>query len=56
MKFIVYLGVNDEWYWRLESLNKQIIAISGNSYKRRSDCIRAVKQFREKDIEQVKIV
>jgi uncharacterized protein YegP (UPF0339 family) len=33
---------NNEWYWRLRADNNRIIAVSGEGYKNKSDCVQAI--------------
>lgn len=34
---------NDEWYWRLRAANGQIIAVGGEGYKNKADCLRGIE-------------
>ena len=40
--FTVYRDRNRQWRWSLRARNNNIIAVSGESYTRRHDCLRAV--------------
>lgn len=35
----IYKGENKEWWWRVVAVNGQIIAISGEGYKKRSHAL-----------------
>jgi uncharacterized protein YegP (UPF0339 family) len=41
-KFEVYKDRGGEFRWRLRSLNRQILATSGESYKAHRDCLSAI--------------
>ena len=40
--FTVYRDKRKEWRWRLKASNGHILADSGEGYKRKRDCLRAV--------------
>lgn len=42
MYFELYKDVNGHWRWRLKSANRQIIAISGEGYYNKTDCLNAI--------------
>jgi uncharacterized protein YegP (UPF0339 family) len=47
MRFEVYRDAAGEWRWRLRHQNGQVVAESGEGYRRREDCeqgINLVKQ------------
>jgi len=44
--FKIYNNTPNEYRWRLHSADGRIIAMSGESYKRRSDCENAIRLFR----------
>lgn len=55
MKFWYYLDKGSEWRWRLKAANGQIIAVSGEGYKNKSDCLHAielVKSSKDTEVEQ----
>lgn len=37
--FFVYKGKDGLWYWRFYAPNKQIIAVGGEGYVNRADCV-----------------
>ena len=37
--FFVFKGKDSQWYWRFYAPNNQIIAIGGEGYKNKSDCV-----------------
>ena len=45
MHFIVYQDGRGEWRWQICARNGKIIADSGESYKRRGDCVRMCKRI-----------
>lgn len=42
MKFHLYRDTAQEWRWKLKAANGQIIADSGEGYKRKSDCLEMI--------------
>lgn len=38
---------NNQWYWRLRAGNKQIIAVSGEGYVNKADCIHAINLVKQ---------
>ena len=34
---------NNEWYWRLRASNGQIVAVGGEGYKNKADCLRGIE-------------
>jgi len=42
MTFWIYKDAAGEWRWRLRAANNQIIAVSGEGYKNKQDCIGAI--------------
>lgn len=47
MEFSVYRDEAKQWRWRLKHANGQIMADSGEGYKRKATCLRAVKNIKE---------
>ncbi|HJQ31348.1 MAG TPA: DUF1508 domain-containing protein [Pyrinomonadaceae bacterium] len=45
--FRVYQDSAGEWRWRLVSGNSRIIAVSGEGYKHRADCLHAVELVKD---------
>lgn len=45
MKFVMYRDSKDEWRWSLYSRNGRIIADSGEGYKYRGKCRRAIERI-----------
>ena len=39
----VFLGANDEWYWRVTSKNGNIVASGGEGYKNRSTAVKMLE-------------
>lgn len=39
-----------EWRWRLRAANGKIIANSGESYRRRIDCMAAIRMVKQSDL------
>jgi uncharacterized protein YegP (UPF0339 family) len=44
--FEVYKDKSGQYRWRLRSMNKQILATSGEGYKERRDCLAAVESVK----------
>lgn len=42
MKYQVYRDQNNQWRWRLVAANGRIIAVSGESYWNKTDCLNAI--------------
>lgn len=42
----VYKDKRGEWRWRIVASNKRIVADSGEGYKRKYDCVRALRRLR----------
>ncbi len=42
MKFEVYRGKDGMWYWRLKSVNGQIVAVGGEGYVNKTDCLHGI--------------
>lgn len=38
----IYRDVSNQWRWRLRSANMRIIAISGEAYHNKQDCLTAI--------------
>jgi uncharacterized protein len=45
--FQVYKDTADEWRWRLVAGNEQIIAVSGEGYRERRDCLHGIELVRD---------
>jgi uncharacterized protein YegP (UPF0339 family) len=45
LRVSVFMGADGEWYWRLRARNGRIVAVGGEGYTRRNDCLRAFKRF-----------
>lgn len=43
MKYVVYRDETNEWRWRLKASNGDKIAVSGEGYKNKQDCLHAIK-------------
>jgi uncharacterized protein YegP (UPF0339 family) len=46
-RFEVFRDVKQEYRWRLVAANGRAVAVSGEGYTRRDDCLRALKTVRE---------
>lgn len=46
MKFVLIRNKRKEWRWKLLARNNKSIAISGESYKRSGDCLKAINMVR----------
>lgn len=42
MKYHLYKDVQRQWRWRLKASNGQTIAVSGEGYYNKSDCLHAI--------------
>ena len=42
MKFQIYLDKNSEYRWRLRARNGKIVADSGEGYKKKASCKKAI--------------
>jgi len=42
MKYHVYKDSSNYWRWRLKAVNGQIIAVSGEGYVNKQDCLSAI--------------
>lgn len=42
LRFSAYRDKNREWRWTLKASNNRIIADSGESYRRKADCMAAI--------------
>jgi len=38
-RFYVFKGVDGQWYWRFYASNNEIIAIGGQGYSNKADCV-----------------
>ena len=47
MAYFIYKDKKGEWRWRLESSNGRIMADSGEGYKTRAGCLRAIKRVQQ---------
>ena len=45
--FTVYKDSRKQWRWRLTAPNGKIFADSGEGYRRRVDCLRAIRKLRQ---------
>jgi uncharacterized protein YegP (UPF0339 family) len=45
LTFDVYRTADGEWRWRLWAKNGNVVADSGEGYKRRGDCMRMVNRL-----------
>jgi len=43
MAYYVFKDSADEWRWRLRAANQQIIAVSGEGYRSKQDCLAAIQ-------------
>jgi uncharacterized protein YegP (UPF0339 family) len=43
MIYWVYKDSANQWRWRLRASNNRIIAVSGEAYHNRSDCLAAIE-------------
>lgn len=48
MEFSVYRDEAREWRWRLKHANGNIMAVSGEGYRRKSSCLLAVKHLKNR--------
>lgn len=46
MKFKVFKDQRGEYCWQLIAKNKKVIADSGESYKRKSACLKAIEKVK----------
>lgn len=46
MKFVLFQGQNNQWFWRLVAGNGQIIAIGGEGYVNRADAVHGIQLVR----------
>jgi len=42
-KFVIYKDVGHEYRWRFKANNGQVVAVSGEGYVNKSDCIDGIK-------------
>lgn len=47
MKYILFRDTKKEWRWKLVATNGRSIAVSGEGYKRRGSCLKAVHSVRD---------
>lgn len=47
MKFVLYLDDSGDYRWHLKSKNDKKIACSGEGYKRRHHCLKAIELIRQ---------
>ena len=47
MVFHIYQDIRNEWRWYLSAPNGAKLAIAAEGYKRRGDCVLAIKRMRE---------
>lgn len=53
MKFEIYRTSNKQWRWRLRASNGKLIANAGESYRRKIDCMRAIRLVRQSDLAEL---
>lgn len=53
--FVVYKDKKKEWRWQLKHHNKNVMADSGEGYKRKGACVRAIVNI-AKAISQAKVL
>lgn len=46
MRFVLFQGTNNQWYWRLDANNGQIVAIGGEGYINRADAVHGIQLVR----------
>ncbi len=42
MKYFMYKDKVGEWRWRLKAANNEIIAVSGEGYRNKADCLHGI--------------
>lgn len=47
MRFEMYRDSTGEWRWRLRARNGEVVADSGEGYKRREDCEHGIELVRQ---------
>ena len=47
MVFHIYQDIRNDWRWYLSAPNGAKLATAAESYKRRGDCVLAIKRMRE---------
>ena len=47
MVFHIYQDIRNEWRWYLAAANGAKLATAAEAYKRRGDCVLAIKRMRE---------
>ena len=40
--FYVFRGTNGQWYWRFYAPNNQIVAVGGEGYINKTDCVAGI--------------
>lgn len=53
MKLRIYKDTSKQWRWRLVARNGNILADSGESYTKRSECIKRARQSTGRDTVQM---
>lgn len=48
MEFVVYRDEAREWRWRLRHANGEVLAVSSEGYKRKSSCLRTVRNVQNR--------
>lgn len=43
MAYHVYQDAQGQWRWRLLAANRQIVAVSGEGYVRKADCLHGIE-------------
>ena len=54
LPFEIYTDAKKQWRWRLKAKNGQIIAVSGEGYFNRADCIHAIELVKSSSTAPVK--
>jgi uncharacterized protein YegP (UPF0339 family) len=47
MKFKLFKDRKREWRWKLVAANKNTLADSGEGYRRKVDCVKAIKSIQQ---------
>ena len=53
MKYEIYQGKNNQWYWRLKAANGQIIAIGGEGYVNKADAKHGIELVKSSSLAPV---
>jgi len=49
MKFIIFKGRDNYWYWHLESANNEIVAKGHQAYVHKQDCLYGIQLVKDID-------